>query len=252
MPAAGTNASRKTESPQTESLTTEACHGKPAAAADQPGLASRLVAARLLGAVVDARTPLDALTDNEHGNARYLALSPRDRALVRAILAAALRHRNTIEALIAARLDRPLPANAHALSHVLHVAATQMLFLDVPDSAAVDLAVAHAKSDPRTARFAGLVNAVLREIGRRKERALPAALAATVDAPQWFSAHARSRLRARRCCRHPCHAQAGGAGGFFRPLRSRGMGRTAGRHRAAGRHGAGGTARRADRRASGL
>ena len=163
-------------------------HGKPAAAADQPGLASRLVAARLLGAVVDARTPLDALTDNEHGNARYLALSPRDRALVRAILAAALRHRNAIEALIAARLDRPLPANAHALSHVLHVAATQMLFLDVPNSAAVDLAVAHAKSDPRTARFAGLVNAVLREIGRRKERALPAALAATVDAPQWFSA----------------------------------------------------------------
>ncbi len=157
------------------------------AAADVPGLAARITAARLLGAVVDAGTSLDALTDNEHGNPRYLALEPRDRALVRAILATALRYRRTIEALIAARLDRPLPANAHALSHLLHVAAAQMLFLDVPDSAAVDLAVGHAACDPRTARFAGLVNAVLREIGRRKERALPAALAATVDAPEWFS-----------------------------------------------------------------
>jgi len=157
-----------------------------------PGLAARMAAAKLLAAVVDARTPLDGLTDNEHGNPHYLALEPRDRALVRAILTTALRFRRTIQALVDARLDRPLPANATALSHLLHVAAAQMLFLDVPDSAAVDLAVTHARSDPRTARFAALVNAVLREIGRRKERALPAALSATVDAPDWFV----ERLRA--------------------------------------------------------
>jgi 16S rRNA (cytosine967-C5)-methyltransferase len=163
-----------------------------ASAAENPGLAARKAAARLLAAVIDARTPLDGLTDNEHGHPQYLALQPRDRALVRAILATALRHRNTIEALVAARLERPLPANAHALSHILHVGAAQMLFLDVPDSAAVDLAVSHAKSDPRTVRFASLVNAVLREIGRRKERALPAALEKTVDAPDWFV----ERLRA--------------------------------------------------------
>ena len=158
----------------------------PAREEDRPGLSARRTAARLLGAVVDAHTPLDGLTDDEHGHPHYLALDGRDRALVRAILATALRFRNTIGALIATRLDRPLPANAHALSHILHVAAAQMLFLDVPDSAAVDLAVAQAKTDPRTARFANLVNAVLREIGRRKERALPAALAATKDAPDWF------------------------------------------------------------------
>ena len=146
-----------------------------------------MAAARLLGAVVDARTPLDGLTDNEHGHPQYLALEPRDRALVRAILATALRHRNTIAALVAARLQRPLPTNAHSLAHILHVGATQMLFLDIPDSAAVDLAVEHARSDPRSARFASLVNAVLREIGRRKERALPAVMAKTLDAPGWFA-----------------------------------------------------------------
>jgi 16S rRNA (cytosine967-C5)-methyltransferase len=154
--------------------------------ASVPGLAARKVAARLLAAVIDTSTPLDGLTDNEHGHPQYRALEQRDRALVRAILASALRFRRTIEALIARRLDRPLPANATTLSHILHVGATQMLFLDVPDSAAVDLAVEHAKSDPRTARFAGLVNAVLRSLARVKDRALPAALAQTIDAPDWF------------------------------------------------------------------
>lgn len=151
-----------------------------------PGLGVRKAAARLLAAVVDAKTSLDGLTDNDHGHPQYLALDMRDRALLRAILGSALRHRNTIEALLARRLDRPLPTNARSLSHILHVAAAQMLFLDVPDSVAVDLAVESARSDPRTQRFAGLVNAVLRALGRVKERALPAALAQTDDAPDWF------------------------------------------------------------------
>jgi 16S rRNA (cytosine967-C5)-methyltransferase len=150
------------------------------------GLAARKAAARLLAAVIDARTPLDGLTDNEHGHPQYKALDGRDRALVRAILVTALRHRMTIAGLLSRRLEKPLPPNATALSHILHVAA-QILFLDVPDSAAVDLAVTHAKSDPRTARFSGLVNGVLRSLARAKEAELAPALAATSEAPQWFS-----------------------------------------------------------------
>ncbi|KQZ91460.1 MFS transporter [Mesorhizobium sp. Root157] len=153
-----------------------------------PGLAARKAAARLLAAIVDARTSLDGLTDNEHGHPQYMALDMRDRALVRAILATALRYRVTIGALISRRLDKPLPANATVLAHILHVAAAQILFLDIPDSAAVDLAVTHAKSDPRTVRFSGLVNAVLRALARAKETELPKTLAATDDAPDWFRA----------------------------------------------------------------
>lgn len=152
-----------------------------------PGLAARKAAARLLAAVIDARTPLDGLTDHEHGHPQYRALDMRDRALVRAILVTALRHRMTIAGLLARRLEKPLPPNATALSHILHVAAAQILFLDVPDSAAVDLAVTHAKSDPRTARFSGLVNGVLRALARGKDTELAEALATTEDAPQWFS-----------------------------------------------------------------
>ncbi|MFK0689287.1 RsmB/NOP family class I SAM-dependent RNA methyltransferase [Mesorhizobium sp. IMUNJ 23033] len=151
------------------------------------GLAARMAAARLLAAVIDARTPLDGLTDHENGHPQYKALDLRDRALVRAILVTALRYRMTIAGLLARRLEKPLPANATVLSHILHVAAAQILFLDIPDSAAVDLAVTHAKSDPRTLRFSGLVNGVLRTLARAKEAELPAALAATDEAPKWFS-----------------------------------------------------------------
>jgi 16S rRNA (cytosine967-C5)-methyltransferase len=152
----------------------------------RPGLAARKTAARLLSAIVDAHTSLDGLTDAEGGHPQYRALDARDRALVRAILTTALRFRVTIEKLIERELDRPLPGNAHALSHILHVAAAQILFLDIPDSAAVDLAVSHAKGDPRTARFGGMVNGVLRALARAKEKALPETLAVTEDAPDWF------------------------------------------------------------------
>ena len=130
--------------------------------------------------------PLDALTDDEHGHPLYRSLEPRDRTLLRAILMTALRFRATIGKLVAERLERPLPANAHALSHLLHIAAAQILFLNIPDSAAVDLAVSHASNDPRSARFAGLVNAVLRSLSRTKQADLPRVLATTVDAPVWF------------------------------------------------------------------
>lgn len=153
---------------------------------EQPGLEARQAATRLLSAVIDARTPLDALTDGEHGHPQYLALDGRDRALVRAILVSALRFRRTIEKIIASRLERPLPGNARSLSALLHVAAAQILFLDIPDSAAVNIAVTQAKADPRSMRFAGLVNGVLRNIVRQKTEALAQTLENTEEAPDWM------------------------------------------------------------------
>ncbi len=153
----------------------------------RPGLAARRTAARLLAAIIDKHTSADGLTDDVHGHPHYLALDRKDRALVRAILMTALRFRVTISRLVALRLERPLPSNAHTLSHILHVALAQILFLDVPDHAAVDLAVAHACVDPRTKRFSGLVNGVLRTISRRKQSLLPKALDTTIDAPDWLA-----------------------------------------------------------------
>ncbi len=153
---------------------------------EKPGLNARLAASKILAAVVDRKTPLDGMLDQDNGNAVYRDLNQADRALVRAILNSALRHLPHIDAMLASLLQSPLPEGARALQHVLRVAAAQILYLDIPDHSAVDLAVEQASRDPRSRRFASLVNAVLRRLAREK-----AALLATIPQmipaiPNWF------------------------------------------------------------------
>lgn len=106
---------------------------------------ARQAAAKILAAVIDRKTSLDGMLDNEHGNPAYRELNEADRALVRAILNSALRHLPRIQAAINSLLQTPLPEGARALEHVLAVAAAQILYLDVPDHSAVDLAVEQAQ-----------------------------------------------------------------------------------------------------------
>jgi len=155
------------------------------AAPSKPGLAARAAAAKILAAVIDRKTPLDGMLDAEGGNPAYRALSESDRALVRAILNSALRHLPRIEAAISSLLESPLPDGARALHHVLVVGAAQILYLAVPDHSAVDLAVEQANQDPRNRRFAKLVNAILRRLGREKEDIL-ARVADVPAMPTWF------------------------------------------------------------------
>ena len=160
-------------------------HGERPRPPMKPGLEARTAATRILAAVVDRKTSLDGMLDPEHGNPAFLPLNEADRGLVKAILQSALRHLPRIEAIIGSLLDNPLPDGARSLHHLLVVAAAQMLYLDVPDHSAVDLAVEQANGDPRSRRFAKLVNAILRRIGREK-----ADLLSSVEdlpcMPDWF------------------------------------------------------------------
>lgn len=144
-----------------------------------------MAAVKIIAAVIDKKTSLDGMLDAEHGNPSYRSLSLADRALVRAIINSALRHLPRIEAAISMMLDGPLPQGARSLHHVLVVAVAQMLYLDVPDHSAVDLAVEQAHRDPRNKRFVKLVNAVLRRLGREKEAVMEAIEVIPV-LPQWF------------------------------------------------------------------
>ncbi|MEO1747889.1 MAG: transcription antitermination factor NusB, partial [Pseudomonadota bacterium] len=153
---------------------------------ERPGLAARQCAQRLLSAIVDKSTPMDAVTDDQHGHPTYLALEPRDRSLVRAILMAALRYRGDLEAVIHGFIDRPLPDGALSLRAILHVAGAQIFFLDIPAHSAVDLAVESANRDPRNRRFAALVNAVTRRMVREKEQYLEVFSSTPRNAPNWF------------------------------------------------------------------
>lgn len=159
--------------------------GNPREAPEKTGIAPRQVAARLLAAVIDRRISLDGMLDAENGNAGYRALSEADRALVRAVLNTSLRHLPRIQAIIDSLVESPLPEGARSLYHILVVAAAQILYLDVPDHSAVDLAVEQARSDPRSRRFSGLVNAVLRRLAREKVPHLTATHTVPVT-PPWF------------------------------------------------------------------
>ncbi|MCZ7464897.1 RsmB/NOP family class I SAM-dependent RNA methyltransferase [Rhizobium rhizogenes] len=154
---------------------------------DKPGLAARIAATRILAAVLEKKTSLDGMLDSENGNPVYRALSIADRALVRAIVNSALRHLPRLETALSMLLDGPLPQGARSLHHVLVVGAAQMLYLDVPDHSAVDLAVEQAHRDPRNKRFVKLVNAVLRRLGREKTE-IEQAIADVPVLPDWFYA----------------------------------------------------------------
>lgn len=140
----------------------------------------------MLAAVVDRKTSLDGMLDANNGNPVYRELNEADRALVRAILNSALRQLPRIEAMIGSLLQTPLPEGARALDHVLTVAAAQILYLDIPDHSAVDLAVEQAQIDPRNKRFASLVNAVLRRLSREKKDLLETVGAKIPAIPAWF------------------------------------------------------------------
>ena len=77
-----------------------------------------------------------------------------------------LRRLGSLRHVLGQCLDHGLPREAPRVETALLVGATQLLFLDVPDHAAVDLAVRLAQSDRRAARYDRVVNAVLRRIAR--------------------------------------------------------------------------------------
>ncbi|MDB5508338.1 MAG: Sun protein [Hyphomicrobiales bacterium] len=151
-----------------------------------PGLSVRLAAAAVLAEVVGNGLSLDERFAPGAGPEALGGLDARDRALVRSIVLVALRRLGTLRAALAATLEKGLPRKAQVLEWTLLTGAAQILYMDVPDHAAVDLAVRAARRDARTAPFAALVNAVLRNIARRRDE-LATVDDAFIDTPQWLS-----------------------------------------------------------------
>jgi len=116
------------------------------------------------------------------------ALTERDRALVRALVGIVLRRLGTLRRLLAILLDRGLLPQAPRVELALLLGAAQILFLNVPDHAAVDLAVRVARAERRTAPFAGLINAVLRRLAREGAARLAALDTSGLDTPDWLMA----------------------------------------------------------------
>jgi 16S rRNA (cytosine967-C5)-methyltransferase len=153
---------------------------------DVPGLAARRIAADILEGVLLRRRPLDDELEQRSAAPDVATLALRDRALVRTLVATVLRRLGTLRHLLAQWLK--LPAGAPRVETALLLGAAQILWLEVPDHAAVDLAVRLVQADRRVARYAGLVNAVLRRVTREGTQLLSTVDGATLDTPQWLLA----------------------------------------------------------------
>ena len=151
-----------------------------------PGLSARQLAVRLVAGVLVDNKPLDQLLEALLGATEFAGLEARDRALARAVAAATLRRCGELERILTAILDHPLPAGSGRLQAILLTAAAQLLCLDMPAHAVVDLAVEMARRDRSARRYVKLVNAVLRRVCERGRTLLAAQDPVRANIPDWL------------------------------------------------------------------
>jgi len=126
------------------------------------------------------RVPLDDVLDELSPKE---SLSPRDEALARAIAIVTFRRLGTLGRALNERLNRE-PKDERLL-HLLATGAVQILFLDVPDHAAVDSAVRLAQEDAKLSHAGGFINAVLRRVARERDMILERQ-EPWLDTPTWL------------------------------------------------------------------
>ncbi len=153
-----------------------------------PGLAARRIAADILDGVLHKRRTLDDQLDGAAAHPGLKTLSDRDRALMRRLVATILRRLGTLGHVLSRLLDRGIPTDAPRAQSALLIGAAQILWMDVPDHAAVDLSVRLVQSDRRAAKYAGLVNAVLRRCAREGQPLIDEVASQTLDVPPWLMA----------------------------------------------------------------
>jgi 16S rRNA (cytosine967-C5)-methyltransferase len=176
------------------------------------GVATRVIAARALDAVLHRGRSLKATL----AAALPELDDARDRALVEAIVLAALRQHARADAALAQWMQKPLGSRDGILRALLHAGFAQ-LAIGLPAHAALDATVEATRKLGR-ARQAGMVNALLR---RAQREGLPQAdasanwptwlaervradwpqqagaifAASAIEAPMWLRVHARATTR---------------------------------------------------------
>src|SRR5262249_50419681 len=89
---------------------------------------------------------------------------------------------------------RGFPVDAPRVETALLIGAAQILFMDVPDHAAVDLSVRLVQADRRAARFPGLINAILRRVAQEGRALLADIEPVPLDTPGWLFERWRKNL----------------------------------------------------------
>jgi len=151
-----------------------------------PGLAARTLAVHLVAGVLIGKQPLELVLAAQSTRPQVADMEARDRALARAVAATVLRRQGELEHVLNAFLERPLPADKGRLWPILLTGAAQLVCLDMPAHAVVDLSVEVTRRDRGAHRFAKLVNAVLRRVAERGAGLLEAQDRTRLNIPDWL------------------------------------------------------------------
>lgn len=170
-----------TQAPQTDANLFSATGAELEAAAKPDILAARATALELLGEVLDRRNALDLALEK---SASFHALTPRDRAFCRMIVSTTIRRLGQVDDLIAKAEEKPSPKNL-LLQNILRMGAAQILFMDVPDHAAVDTAVRLADAAGMD-KQKGFVNGLLRTLTKTGKEWLARQDEGRLNTPEWL------------------------------------------------------------------
>lgn len=146
------------------------------------GVASRAVALSILAQVLGQKKMLDTVWDRDGAFGR---LPPRDRGFVRMLVATCLRRRGQLDDLILRSIDKGELPRPESLKWILYLGITQILFMDVPDHAAVNTSVTLAENEGMEGKK-GFVNAILRRMASDGRGWLEEQDEASLNIPEWI------------------------------------------------------------------
>jgi 16S rRNA (cytosine967-C5)-methyltransferase len=113
-------------------------------------------------------------------------MEERDRAFAKMAVMTIIRRRGQLNALIETCLTRPLPSKPWQLRILLQLGIVQVLFMDVPDHAAVDSTVSMAKDLQFPPPLIGFVNALMRRMTREGRDLLQKFENPELNLPDWL------------------------------------------------------------------
>jgi 16S rRNA (cytosine967-C5)-methyltransferase len=117
---------------------------------------------------------------------QFSALSQRDRAFVRMLVTTVVRRLGQIDDLIRHALSKPdQPLNPPILEYILRLGVAQLVFMNIPDHAAVNTSVLLAEAEGHV-RLKGFVNAILRRIAAEGQNWVARQDVPRLNTPEWL------------------------------------------------------------------
>lgn len=146
-------------------------------------IAPRRAALHILQSIFIKKHNLDQVFDESK---EFAALSLRDRAFVKMMVTTVIRRLGQIDDLIKKSLSRPgQTINPPVLEYILRLGVAQLVFMHVPDHAAVNTSVQLVESEGH-GRMKGFANAVLRRIANDGKDWVEKQDVARLNTPEWL------------------------------------------------------------------